>query len=213
MIITGVDRANEKWTDNDDKGATDKSIRVYIGYALFIICLISRYRGILEGKHMEKKKYTEIIIGFFCSLILWILPTILSGEILGGDILTLNYSHLGFGKIYFVLFFIYNITIAVYTKKKGKRTLFISSLIITMLPIIGYMISFLSFFTGNNNNVVSTILYVLGSPMSTAIYIYAESAMMTIITGIIIFISPIVSILVYKFFPNTQNAQPYNKNT
>lgn len=153
---------------------------------------------------MDKKKYTEKLIGFFCSLTLWILPTILSGEILGGDIITLNYSHLGLGKIYFALFLIYNIIIAVYTKKKGKRTLFISSFIITMLPIIGYIISFLLYFIGNNDNVVSPILYVLGIPMSTAIYIYTESAMMTIISGIIIFISPILSVLVYKFLPKKQ---------
>lgn len=159
------------------------------------------------------KKYSEILIGFSSSLILWILPTILSGEVLGGDIFTLNYSHLGLGKIYFVLFFIYNIIIAIYTKKKKKQSLFMGSLITTIVPIIGYVISFLLFFTGINDNIVCSILYVLGLPMATAIYVFDENVIMTIISGIFIFISPILSVLFYKFFPKNNNEKLKNKNT
>lgn len=156
---------------------------------------------------MCKKKGIEKLMGIFCSLTLWILPTILSGEILGGDILDLNYSHLGLGKLYVALFFIYNVFVAIYTKKKGKRTLFFSSFITVIIPVIGYIISFLSYFMGNNDSVVSTILYVLGIPMATAIYIYDESSIMTIISGILMFISPILSILIYKFFPIINKKQ------
>lgn len=53
-----------------------------------------------DEKVRNDERMARIYIGremmnreFFCSLILWMLSTILSGEILGGDFLGLNYSY------------------------------------------------------------------------------------------------------------------------
>lgn len=146
---------------------------------------------------MSKKKYAEILVGTICSITIWALPIFLSGKFLGEDIF--NYSYSGLGIIYPLLFLIWNIAIAIYGKKKKKKNLFASSYLIVLLPIIGYFISFLSYFIITNDSIVLTILYILGIPMATAIYIYDDSAIMTIISGVVILFSPILSIITYKY--------------
>ncbi len=146
---------------------------------------------------MTKERKKEILLGAICSIMIWVAPVFLSGNFLGENIL--NYSYSGLGIIFPLLFLFWNIFIAIYGKKKNKKNLFISSYLIILLPIIGYFLSFLSYFIITNDSIVKTILYLLGMPMATAIYIDDDSVIMTIISGVVILFSPILSIITYKY--------------
>ena len=62
-----------------------------------------------------------------------------------------------------------------------------------------------------NDNIVSNIMYFLGTPAFTAIYIYDESVISTVLSGISIFLTPILSIIIY-IKPIRKNTANYNIN-
>ena len=85
-------------------------------------------------------KIKQILAGIFSSVIIWGLSILLSGVIVGGELLDLGYSELGLGRIFFVLFLGYNIFIALYSTKTNKKYYWRSAFITEIIPLISLII-------------------------------------------------------------------------
>ncbi|MGI6248886.1 MAG: hypothetical protein ACOYJX_05735 [Acutalibacteraceae bacterium] len=153
---------------------------------------------------------SEIAIGIVLPLFVWILAFLLTGELFGGgDMFDVGYpkleldklgvGQLGLGKIYFVLFLVYNIGIAIFAKKKSKHTLFLCSSIVIAIPLLSFAASFLSYLTGVGGEFLSTVLYIIAIPAGTAIYTNADSVEMTVVSWVVVFLAPIAGLITYKF--------------
>lgn len=144
-------------------------------------------------------KIKQILAGIFSSAIIWISAILLSGKMVSGDVLDLGYSDLGLGKIFFLLFLGYNIFIALYSKKHNKNYFFNSAFIAEIIPLSTVIIALLSNFTPLINETIVLGLSVLFStPVGSVFYSFPESEFLTVLTSIVVFASPIVSLVIYK---------------
>jgi 1,4-dihydroxy-2-naphthoate octaprenyltransferase len=147
----------------------------------------------------NKNKIKQIISGIFSSTVIWISAILLSGKMVSGDVLDLGYSDLGLGKIFFLLFFGYNIFIALYSKKRNIKYFFNSAFIAEIIPLSTIIIALLSNFTPLINETIVLGLSVLFStPVGSVFYSFPESEFLTVLTSIVVFASPIVSLVIYK---------------
>ena len=147
----------------------------------------------------NKNKIKQIISGIFSSTVIWISAILLSGKMVSGDVLDLGYSDLGLGKIFFLLFLGYNIFIALYSKKHNKNYFFNSAFIAEIIPLSTIIIALLSNFTPLINETIVLGLSVLFStPVGSVFYSFPESEFLTVLTSIVVFVSPIISLAVYK---------------
>lgn len=148
----------------------------------------------------NKNKIKQIIIGIVSSTVIWISAILLSGKMVSGDVLDLGYSDLGLGKFFFLLFLGYNIFIALYSKKHNKKYFFNSAFIAEIIPLFTIIIALLSnFIPLINETIVLGLSVLFSTPVGSVFYIFPESEFLTVLTSIVVFVSPIVSLIIYKF--------------
>ena len=148
----------------------------------------------------RKNKLKQIITGIFSSTVIWISAILLSGKMVSGDVLDLGYSDLGLGKIFLLLFLGYNIFIALYSKKHNKNYFFNSAFIAEIIPLSTIIIALLSnFIPVINETIVLGLSVLFSTPVGSVFYSFPESEFLTILTSIVVFASPIVSLIIYKF--------------
>ena len=70
----------------------------------------------------NKNKIKQILGGIFSSAFVWGLSILLSGVIVGGDLLDLGYSELGLGRIFFILFWV-TIYLLLFTRLKQIKNI------------------------------------------------------------------------------------------
>ncbi|MBR3788354.1 MAG: hypothetical protein IKJ86_00040 [Clostridia bacterium] len=146
----------------------------------------------------NKNKIKQIIAGIFSSTVIWISAILLSGKIVSGDVLDLGYSDLGLGKIFLLLFLGYNIFIALYSKKYNKKFFFNSALITEIIPLLTFIIALLCNFLSINESIILGISVLFAPPVVSVFYSFPESEFLTVLTSIVVFASPIVSLVIYK---------------
>lgn len=146
----------------------------------------------------RKNKLKQIIIGIFSSTVIWISAILLSGKMVSGDVLDLGYSDLGLGKIFFLLFLGYNIFIALYSKKHNKNYFFNSAFIAEIIPLSTIIIALLYNFTSLNEGIILGLSVLFSTPVGSVFYSFPESEFLTVLTSIVVFASPIVSLVIYK---------------
>lgn len=147
----------------------------------------------------NKNKLKQIISGIFSSTVIWISAILLSGKMVSGDVLDLGYSDLGLGKIFFLLFLGYNIFIALYSKKHNKNYFFNSAFIAEIIPLSTIIIALLSnFIPLINETIVLGLSVLFSTPVGSVFYSFPESEFLTVLTSIVVFASPIVSLVIYK---------------
>jgi hypothetical protein len=146
-----------------------------------------------------KNKIKQIIAGIFSSTVIWISAILLSGKMVSGDVLDLGYSDLGLGKIFFLLFLGYNIFIALYSKKHNKKYFFNSAFIAEIIPLSTIIIALLYNFTSLNEGIILGLSVLFSTPVGSVFYSFPESEFLTVLTSIVVFASPIVSLIIYKF--------------
>ena len=148
----------------------------------------------------RKNKLKQIITGIFSSTVIWISAILLSGKMVSGDVLDLGYSDLGLGKIFFLLFFGYNIFIALYSKKHNKNYFFNGAFIAEIIPLSTIIIALLSnFIPLINETIVLGLSVLFSTPVGSVFYSFPESEFLTVLTSIVVFASPFVSLIIYKF--------------
>lgn len=147
----------------------------------------------------NKNKIKQIIAGIFSSTVIWISAILLSGKIVSGDVLDLGYSDLGLGKIFFLLFLGYNIFIALYSKKHNKNYFFNSAFIAEIIPLSTIIIALLYNFTSLNEGIILGLSVLFSTPVGSVFYSFPESEFLTVLTSIVVFASPFVSLIIYKF--------------
>ena len=144
-------------------------------------------------------KIKQILGGIFSSAIIWISAILLSGKIVSGDVLDLGYSDLGLGKIFLLLFLGYNIFIALYSMKHNKKLFFNSAFIAEIIPLLTFILALLCNFIEINESIILGLSVLFCTPVVSAFYSSPESEFLTVLTSIIVFASPIVSLIIYKF--------------
>ncbi len=146
----------------------------------------------------NKNKIKQIISGIFSSTVIWISAILLSGKMVSGDVLDLGYSDLGLGKFFFLLFLGYNIFIALYSKKHNKKYFFNSAFIAEIIPLSTIIIALLYNFTSLNEGIILGLSVLFSTPVGSVFYSFPESEFLTVLTSIVVFASPIVSLVIYK---------------
>ena len=68
-------------------------------------------------------KIKQILGGIFSSAIIWISAILLSGVIVGGELLDLGYSEWGLGRIFFILFLGYTIYLLHFIQLKQRKNI------------------------------------------------------------------------------------------
>jgi len=146
----------------------------------------------------NKNKLKQIITGIFSSVVMWGLSILLSGVIVGGDLLELGYSELGLGKIFFMLFLGYNVLIALYSTKTNKKYYWKSAFITEIISLIALFIVGISEWIHLTGTFIFAIAFFFCIPAGSILYMFTDSAVFSIISTVIIAISPIVSLVIYK---------------
>ncbi len=146
----------------------------------------------------NKNKIKQIIIGIFSSAIVWSLSILLSGVIVGGDLLDLGYSELGLGKIFFMLFLGYNIFIALYSTKTNKKYYWKTAFTIEIIPLTALLIICFLEWAHLSGTLIFGLAFMFCIPAGSILYMFPDSPISTIISTVIIAISPIVSLVIYK---------------
>ena len=149
----------------------------------------------------RKNKLKQIIAGIFSSAIMWGLSILLSGVIVGGDLLDLGYSELGLGKLFFISFFCYNVFIALYSSKKNKKYYWVSTFITEMIPLISLIIC--GVHIGGTPLAeylypFSILSFMFSTPVGGLLYSFPDDYISSIIATVICYISPILSLVIYK---------------
>ena len=147
-------------------------------------------------------KIKQILAGIFSSVVIWGLSILLSGVIVGGDLLDLGYSELGVGRIFFILFLGYNIFIALYSNKTNKKYYWRSAFITEIIPLISLIIC--SAHIGDTPLAeyifpVSLVSFFFCTPVGGLLYSFPDDYTFSMIATVIGFVSPIVSLIIYKF--------------
>ena len=150
----------------------------------------------------NKNKIKQIITGIFSSAIVWGLSILLSGVIVGGDLLDLGYSELGLGRIFFILFLGYNIFIALYSIRTNKKYYWKSAFITEIIPLISLLLCWIqigdSSLAGYIIYPFSALPFLLCTPVGGLICAFPDDHISSIIATIIGFMSPIISLVIYK---------------
>lgn len=153
----------------------------------------------------KKSKHLQTAAAIILSVIIWILPIIMPGKaainIFSGCSENFDYSGFRLGKTFFILFLIYNIIIAVYSKKKGKSQFFKVSCIVNYIPMIISIFSYLLLVTFSPFEILSTLIYFLSLPGAAAVTLfetYDDSMFLTNVAAIVILLSPVIGKLIYK---------------
>lgn len=153
----------------------------------------------------KKSKHLQTAAAIILSVIIWILPIVMPGKaainIFSGG--PENFDYLGFrlGKTFFILFLIYNIIIAVYSKKKGKSQFFKVSCIANYIPMLIFIFSYLLLVTLSPFEILTTLIYFLSLPGAAAVMLfkyYDDSMFLTCVAAIVILLSPVIGKLIYK---------------
>ncbi len=149
----------------------------------------------------NKNKIKQIICGIFSSAIIWGLSILLSGVIVGGELLDLGYSELGLGKIFFLLFLGYNIFIALYSTKTNKKYYWRSAFVTEILPLVSLIIC--SAHIGDTPLAeyifpVSLVSFILCTPAGGLLYSFPDDYVSSMIVTVIAYLTPIVSLVIYK---------------
>ena len=149
----------------------------------------------------NKNKIKQIIAGIFSSAIIWGISILLSGVIVGGELLDLGYSELGLGRIFFVLFLGYNIFIALYSTKTNKKYYWRSAFVTEILPLISLIIC--SAIIGDTPLAeyifpASLLSFILCTPVGGLLYSFPDDYVSSMIATVIGFVSPIVSLVIYR---------------
>ena len=143
-------------------------------------------------------KIKQILGGMFSSVIIWCLPILLSGLIVGGDLLDLGYSEQGLGKIFFGLFLVYNIFIALYSNKTNKKYYWKTAFITEIIPLIALLIICFLEWAHLSGTLIFGLTFMFCIPAGSILYIFSDSPVFTVISTIVIAVSPIVSLVIYK---------------
>ncbi|MBE6747856.1 MAG: hypothetical protein E7557_01330 [Ruminococcaceae bacterium] len=146
----------------------------------------------------SKNKIKQIITGIFSSAIVWSLSILLSGVIVGGDLLELGYSELGLGKIFFILFLGYNIFIAFYSTKTNNRYYWKSAFITEIIPLISLLVICILEWAHLTGTFIFGFSFMFCIPAGSILCMFPDSPISTIISTIIIAVSPIISLVIYK---------------
>ena len=146
-------------------------------------------------------KIKQILGGIFSSAIIWISAILLSGVIVGGELLDLSYSEWGLGRIFFILFLGYNIFIALYSTKTNKKYYWRSAFITEIIPLISLIIC--NAHIGDTPLAeyifpVSLVSFFFCTPVGGLLYSFPDDYISSMIATVIGFISPIVSLVIYK---------------
>lgn len=147
----------------------------------------------------RKNKLKQIITGIFSSTVIWISAILLSGKMVSGDVLDLGYSDLGLGKIFLLLFLGYNIFIALYSNKHNIKFFFNSAFIVETIPLFTFAIALLCNFISINESIILGLSILFCTPVVSVFYSSPESEFLAVLTSIVVFASPIVSLIIYKF--------------
>ena len=147
----------------------------------------------------RKNKLKQIITGIFSSTVIWISAILLSGKMVSGDVLDLGYSDLGLGKIFLLVFLGYNIFIALYSKKHNIKFFFNSAFIVETIPLFTFAIALLCNFISINESIILGLSILFCTPVVSVFYSSPESEFLTVLTSIVVFASPFVSLIIYKF--------------
>ncbi|MBR3810293.1 MAG: hypothetical protein IKK46_08335 [Clostridia bacterium] len=150
----------------------------------------------------NKNKLKQIIAGIFSSAFIWGLSILLSGVIVGGDLLDLGYSELGLGRIFFILFLGYNIFIALYSTKTNKKYYWKGAFITEIIPLISLLLCWIqigdSSLAGYIIYPFSALPFLLCTPVGGLMFAFPDDNISSIIATIIGFMSPIISLVIYK---------------
>ena len=146
----------------------------------------------------NKNKIKQIIAGIFSSTVIWISAILLSGKMVSGDVLDLGYSDLGLGKIFLLLFLGYNIFIALYSMKHNKKLFFNSAFIAEIIPLLTFILALLCNFIAINESIILGLSVLFCTPVVSVFYSSPESEFLTVLTSIVVFASPILSLIIYK---------------
>lgn len=153
----------------------------------------------------KKSKYLQTAAAIILSVIIWILPIVMPGKaainIFSGCSENFDYSGFRLGKTFFILFLIYNIIIAVYSKKKGKNQFFKVSCIVNYIPMIISIFSYLLLLTFYQFEILTGLIYHLSLPGFAAVTLfehYDDSMFLTGVAAIVILLSPVIGKLIYK---------------
>ena len=150
----------------------------------------------------NKNKIKQILGGIFSSAFVWGLSILLSGVIVGGDLLDLGYSELGLGRIFFILFLGYNIFIALYSTKTNKKYYWKGAFTTEIIPLISLLLCWIqigdSSLAGYIIYPFSALPFLLCTPVGGLMFAFPDDNISSIIATIIGFMSPIISLVIYK---------------
>ena len=148
---------------------------------------------------MTKNKYFQAFCGIACPALVWCLPVLLSGLVLGGDRLDLGYSNLKLGIIYLLLFPAYCVLSAIYAKRNNLRVFYVFSSVVLALPILCFLLSYLSVLAGlDYGTALLGFFYKLATPAGNATLMFPDSVALTVISQIIIPVSLVSGFVTYK---------------